>query len=74
MEQVLGLTRRHGRVSERLRRAMSEIGLALAGRAGARLAQVMGIATSRTESTPCLSSFSAGNLAVSPTQVDTTTA
>ncbi|MFF4903148.1 ISL3 family transposase [Streptomyces sp. NPDC001068] len=48
VEQVPGLTRRHGRVTERLRRAMSEIGLALAGRAGARLAQVMGIATSRT--------------------------
>ncbi len=48
MEQVPGLTRRHGRVTERLRQAMSAIGLALAGRAGARLAQVMGIATSRT--------------------------
>ncbi|MFB7496423.1 ISL3 family transposase [Streptomyces sp. NPDC056161] len=47
VEQVPGLTRRHGRVTERLRQAMSEIGLALAGRAGARLAQVMGIATSR---------------------------
>ncbi|WP_432067154.1 ISL3 family transposase [Streptomyces sp. C10-9-1] len=39
---------RHGRVTERLRRAMGEIGLALAGRAGARLAQGMGIPTSRT--------------------------
>ncbi|MET9386924.1 hypothetical protein ABZY09_39345 [Streptomyces sp. NPDC002928] len=48
MEQVPGLTRRYGRVTERLRWAMSEIGLALAGRAGVRLAQVMGIATSRT--------------------------
>ncbi|MFI0968449.1 ISL3 family transposase [Streptomyces sp. NPDC021080] len=48
VEQVPGLTRRHGRVTERLRQAMSEIGLALAGRAGARLARVMGIATSRT--------------------------
>lgn len=48
VEQVPGLTRRHGRVTERLRRAMSEIGLALAGRAGARLAGVMGIASSRT--------------------------
>lgn len=48
MEQVPGLTRSHGRVTERLRLAMSEIGLALAGRAGARLAGVLGIATSRT--------------------------
>ncbi|MFD7631387.1 ISL3 family transposase [Streptomyces sp. NPDC059851] len=48
VEQVPGLTRRHSQVTERLRRAMGEIGLALAGRAGARLAQVMGIATSRT--------------------------
>ncbi|MFT9480600.1 transposase family protein [Streptomyces sp. 11-1-2] len=37
-EQVPGLTRRHGRVTERLRQAMGAIGLALAGRAGARLA------------------------------------
>ncbi|MEU5324611.1 ISL3 family transposase [Streptomyces sp. NPDC021056] len=48
VEQVPGLTRRHGRVTERLRQTMCAIGLALAGRAGARLAQVMGIATSRT--------------------------
>jgi transposase len=48
VEQVPGLTRRHGRVTERLRHAMGAIGLALAGRAGARLAQLMGIATSRT--------------------------
>ncbi|WP_328743890.1 ISL3 family transposase [Streptomyces sp. NBC_00285] len=48
VEQVPGLTRRHGRVTERLRQTMGAIGLALAGRAGARLAQVMGIATSRT--------------------------
>jgi transposase len=48
VEQVPGLTRRHGRVTERLRQAMGAIGLALAGRPGARLAQLMGIATSRT--------------------------
>lgn len=48
MEQVPGLTRRHGRVTERLRQTMGAIGLALAGRAGARLAHLMGIATSRT--------------------------
>jgi hypothetical protein len=34
--------------SLRLRKAMSSIGLALAGRADARLAQLMGISTSRT--------------------------
>ncbi|MEV6118424.1 transposase family protein [Streptomyces sp. NPDC052109] len=33
-EQLPGLTRRHGRVTERLHRAMGEIGPALAGRAG----------------------------------------
>ncbi|GAX56438.1 transposase [Streptomyces olivochromogenes] len=48
VEQIPGLTRRHCRVTERLRQAMGAIGLALAGRAGARLARVMGIATSRT--------------------------
>ncbi|MFG2732728.1 ISL3 family transposase [Streptomyces canus] len=48
VEQVPGLTRRYGRVTERLRQTMGAIGLALAGRAGARLAQVMGTATSRT--------------------------
>ncbi len=48
VEQVPGLTRRHGRVTERLRQTMGAIGLDLAGRAGARLAQLMGIATSRT--------------------------
>ncbi|GGM25823.1 hypothetical protein GCM10010129_82940 [Streptomyces fumigatiscleroticus] len=40
--------RRHGRVTERLRQAMGAIGLALVGRAGAHLAQLMGIATNRT--------------------------
>ncbi|MEV4040417.1 ISL3 family transposase [Streptomyces umbrinus] len=48
VEQVPGLTRRHAQVTERLRQAMGAIGLALAGRAGTRLAQLMGIATSRT--------------------------
>ncbi|MFE5485483.1 transposase [Streptomyces sp. NPDC056527] len=46
------LTRRHGRVTERLRQAMGAIGLALAGRAGACRAQLMGIATSRTTLLP----------------------
>ncbi|MEU5032509.1 transposase family protein [Streptomyces milbemycinicus] len=35
VEQVPGLTRRHGRTTERLRSTMSKVGLALAGRAGA---------------------------------------
>jgi hypothetical protein len=48
VEQVPGLTRRHGQVTERLRETMGAIGLALAGRAGAHRGQVMGIATSRT--------------------------
>ncbi|MCQ8190124.1 ISL3 family transposase [Streptomyces rugosispiralis] len=47
-EQVPGLTRRHSRTTERLRSAMGTIGLALAGRAGARLARHIGIATSRS--------------------------
>jgi transposase len=47
-EQVPGLTRRHGRATERLRSAMDTIGLALAGRAGARLAERMGITASRS--------------------------
>ncbi|MFE7044565.1 ISL3 family transposase [Streptomyces atratus] len=48
VEQVPELTRRHGRVTERLRAAMGVIGLALAGRAGARLASYMGITASRS--------------------------
>ncbi|MBT2482200.1 transposase [Streptomyces sp. ISL-94] len=47
VEQVPGLTRRHGRATERLRSTMSKVGLALAGRAGARLAAHLGIVTSR---------------------------
>ncbi|WP_307822113.1 ISL3 family transposase [Streptomyces coffeae] len=47
VEQVPGLTRRHGRTTERLRSTMSKLGLALAGRAGARLAAHLGIMTSR---------------------------
>ncbi|MET9832334.1 ISL3 family transposase [Streptomyces sp. NPDC006385] len=43
-----GLTRRHGRVTERLRAALGALGLALAGRAAARLATLLGIATSRS--------------------------
>jgi transposase len=47
VEQVSGLTRRWSRVSEELRRMLNAVGLALAGRAGARLAAVLGIPASR---------------------------
>lgn len=47
-EQVPGLTRRYSRWTERLRLALAEIGLALAGRAGARIADVFGIVVSRS--------------------------
>lgn len=47
-EQVNGLTRRHGQRTERLRSTVTAVGLALAGRAGARLARVLGIAISRS--------------------------
>jgi transposase len=46
-EQVDGLTRRWSRVSEGLRRMLTAIGLALAGRAGARLATTLGMPTGR---------------------------
>ncbi|MGW8951994.1 hypothetical protein [Streptomyces sp. NPDC055709] len=38
VEQIPGLTRRHAQRTDRLRSALAEVGLALAGRAGARLA------------------------------------
>ncbi|MFD2122119.1 transposase family protein [Streptomyces cirratus] len=41
-EQLPGLTRRYGRRTERLRSTLAAVGLALAGRAGARLARVFG--------------------------------
>ncbi|MFI6085760.1 transposase family protein [Streptomyces sp. NPDC051217] len=37
VEQIPGLTRRHGQRTQRLRPAVADIGLALAGRAGARM-------------------------------------
>jgi transposase len=46
-EQVDGLTRRRSRRSEPLRATLTSIGLALAGRAGVRLAAKIGIRTSR---------------------------
>ncbi len=47
-EQITGLTARHARRSLLLRRMLESIGLALAGRAGARLAGVLGLPTSRS--------------------------
>ncbi|WP_218929492.1 ISL3 family transposase [Streptomyces lunaelactis] len=47
VEQVGGLTRRYGQRTERMRSVLAEVGLALAGRAGARLADVFGARVSR---------------------------
>ena len=46
-EKGEGLTRRWARVSEGLRRMLTTVGLALAGRAGARLAAALGMPASR---------------------------
>lgn len=46
-EQVPGLTRRFGRRTERLRSTLVSVGLALAGRAGVRMAEVFGVPVSR---------------------------
>ncbi|MFG2548263.1 ISL3 family transposase [Streptomyces sp. NPDC048594] len=43
-----GLTRRYGRRTERLRSTLAAVGLALAGRAGARIARVFGLSVSRS--------------------------
>ncbi|MFJ3890501.1 hypothetical protein [Streptomyces rubrogriseus] len=48
MEQISGLTRRHGQRTERLRSTLAALGLVLAGRAGARLATVLGVSVSRS--------------------------
>ncbi|MER6778352.1 MULTISPECIES: ISL3 family transposase [unclassified Streptomyces] len=47
-EQIPGLTRRHSQRTERQRSTLTAVGLALAGRAGARLAAVLGVAVSRS--------------------------
>ncbi|MFE0464248.1 ISL3 family transposase [Kitasatospora sp. NPDC058965] len=47
-EQVPGLTRRHGQVTERQRTAVAGLGLALAGRAGARMSALLGIRAGRS--------------------------
>ncbi|MFJ6426078.1 ISL3 family transposase [Streptomyces hydrogenans] len=48
VEQIPGLTRRHGQRTERLRATPASVGLALAGRAGARLAPALGVCVSRS--------------------------
>ncbi|MFI5682175.1 ISL3 family transposase [Streptomyces cellulosae] len=47
-EQISGLTRSNGQRTERLRSILAALGLALAGRAGARLAAVLGVSVSRS--------------------------
>ncbi|WP_256215569.1 transposase [Streptomyces sp. Ag109_O5-10] len=42
------MTRRHGQRTERLRATLAAVGLALAGRAGARIARVLGVSVSRS--------------------------
>ncbi|MFF2651713.1 ISL3 family transposase [Streptomyces sp. NPDC058045] len=48
VEQISGLTRRYGQRTKRLRSTLASLGLALAGRAGARLATVLGVSVSRS--------------------------
>ncbi|MFJ2398090.1 transposase family protein [Streptomyces sp. NPDC087843] len=48
VEQIPRLTRRHGQRTERLRSTLAAVGLALAGRAGARIATVLGVSASRS--------------------------
>jgi transposase len=48
VEQVAGLTSRYARRTPLLRHMLTSIGVALAGRAGARLADMLGIHTSRS--------------------------
>ncbi|MFF9505087.1 ISL3 family transposase [Streptomyces sp. NPDC014656] len=48
VEQMPGLTRRYSRWTERLRSTLALVGLALAGRAGARMAGVFGVPVSRS--------------------------
>ncbi|WP_346280548.1 transposase, partial [Pseudonocardia sp.] len=47
-EQIAGLTARHARRSPVLQRMLESIGLAVAGRAGARLAGALGLPASRS--------------------------
>ncbi|MFG2903253.1 transposase family protein [Streptomyces zaomyceticus] len=52
VEQLPGLTRRNGQRTERLRSTLAAVGLALAGRAGARLAAIVGGTVSRGRASP----------------------
>ncbi|MGW1410134.1 transposase family protein [Streptomyces sp. NPDC002403] len=52
VEQIPGLTRRYGQRTERMRSTLAAVGIALAGRAGARVASVC--------PTPCLRRARAG--------------
>ncbi|GHD75387.1 hypothetical protein GCM10010336_51080 [Streptomyces goshikiensis] len=47
-EQLPGLTPRYGRRTERLRTTLAAVGLAPAGRAGARVARAFGVSVSRS--------------------------
>jgi hypothetical protein len=47
-EQIPGPTRRHGQQTERLRSTLVSVGLALAGRASARLVSALGVSVSRS--------------------------
>ncbi|WSF46303.1 ISL3 family transposase [Streptomyces sp. NBC_01356] len=48
VEQIPGMTRRHGQRTERLRSMLAAVGLAVAGRASARLARIFGASVSRS--------------------------
>ncbi|MFI9809931.1 ISL3 family transposase [Streptomyces sp. NPDC052301] len=48
VEQIPGLMHRHGQRTERLRATLASVGLALAGRAGARLSSALGVCVSRS--------------------------
>ncbi|MGW3911482.1 transposase family protein [Streptomyces sp. NPDC005070] len=48
VEQIPGLTRRHGQRTERLRSTLVSVGLALAGRASTRLVPALGVSVSRS--------------------------
>ncbi|MFB6811470.1 ISL3 family transposase [Streptomyces sp. NPDC056387] len=48
VEQIPGLTRRHGQRTERPRATLAAVGLALADRAGARLSSALGVCVSRS--------------------------
>ncbi|MFD7438364.1 ISL3 family transposase [Streptomyces sp. NPDC059861] len=65
VEQVAGLTRRYSQRTERMRSALAEVGLALAGRAGARLADVFA-GEGQPEHSPAVGRRSPGTPATGP--------